>query len=122
MKLPGRRTSLARQLPMIFSLMLALTMIGSASPGAQAAAAVRPNIVIIMSDDQRWDTMTARYMPNLTDLVAPNGVRLDSSFVSNPLCCPSRVTTLTERYSTRRASLGTWAPGEASVRRSSIGR
>jgi N-acetylglucosamine-6-sulfatase len=66
---------------------------------ASAAVPAKPNLVILMSDDQRWDTMNGRYMPNLTQLLAPNGVRLDQAYVSNPLCCPSRVSTLTGRYS-----------------------
>ena len=65
------------------------------------AAAVRPNIVIIMSDDQRWDTIRRRFMPRLMDRMVPgvNAVYFQNAFVSNPLCCPSRVTTLTGKYS-----------------------
>jgi N-acetylglucosamine-6-sulfatase len=63
--------------------------------------AVRPNIVIIMSDDQRWDTIEPQVMPRLMDRMVPgvNAVYLSNAFVSNPLCCPSRVTTLTGQYS-----------------------
>jgi arylsulfatase A-like enzyme len=63
--------------------------------------APRPNIVIIMTDDQRWDTITTMVMPRLRDrmVAGSNAVYLRNAFVSNPLCCPSRVTTLTGKYS-----------------------
>ena len=65
------------------------------------AASVRPNIVIIMSDDQRWDTIEPQVMPRLMDRMVPgvNAVYLSNAFVSNPICCPSRVSTLTGQYS-----------------------
>jgi arylsulfatase A-like enzyme len=66
-----------------------------------AAAVARPNIVVIMSDDQRWDTVDAMFMPRLSNRMIPgsNAVYIRDAFVSNPLCCPSRVTTLTGKYS-----------------------
>jgi N-acetylglucosamine-6-sulfatase len=57
----------------------------------------RPNIVMIVTDDQRWDTL--RYMPQTGhDLRAP-GMKFNNAFVSNSLCCPSRATILTGNYS-----------------------
>jgi N-acetylglucosamine-6-sulfatase len=64
-----------------------------------AAATPQPNVVIIMSDDQRWDTVNSTYMPMLTRLVVPNAITYTNSFVPNPLCCPSRTSTLTGDYS-----------------------
>jgi arylsulfatase A-like enzyme len=56
-----------------------------------------PNIVVILTDDQRWDTLWA--MPNLqSELVAP-GMTFTNAFVVNSLCCPSRATILTGKYS-----------------------
>ncbi len=63
------------------------------------AATTRPNVVIILSDDQRWDTANSTYMPRLTRLVLPNAITYTNSFVPNPLCCPSRASTLTGDYS-----------------------
>jgi N-acetylglucosamine-6-sulfatase len=67
----------------------------------KSAAAVNPppNVVIIMSDDQRWDTVNSTYMPNLTHLVVPKGIVFSNAFVPNPLCCPSRTSTLTGDFS-----------------------
>jgi arylsulfatase A-like enzyme len=73
----------------------------STTQSRTAEAAPRPNIVIIMTDDQRWDTIAPRFMPRLRDrmIAGTNAVYLRHAFVSNPTCCPSRVTTLTGRYS-----------------------
>lgn len=62
-----------------------------------SAAAAPPDIVFILSDDQRYDTL--RYMPRVQALLADRGVTFDQSFVSVPLCCPSRTTSLTGLYS-----------------------
>jgi arylsulfatase A-like enzyme len=85
-------------------LTLLLAILWAATPGASErparAQTAQPNIVIIMTDDQRWDSVTTRYMPRLMARMVPgtNAVFLTEGFVSNPLCCPSRVTTLTGTY------------------------
>jgi arylsulfatase A-like enzyme len=66
---------------------------------APAVPVARPNIVILMTDDQRWDTLTSRYMPYTTRYLLPNGITYTNSFVPSSLCCPSRVSTLTGQYS-----------------------
>ena len=58
---------------------------------------VQPNIVLVVSDDQRWDTLWA--MPTVQAELVDKGVTFTNAFVVNPLCCPSRVSTLTGRYS-----------------------
>jgi N-acetylglucosamine-6-sulfatase len=69
------------------------------SPRPAAAGTSRPNVVVIMSDDQRWDTVNPTYMPMLSKLVAARGITYTNAFVPNPLCCPSRTSTLTGDYS-----------------------
>jgi N-acetylglucosamine-6-sulfatase len=69
--------------------------------GAQAAAgappASRPNVVIILTDDQHVGTLWA--MPNVQRYLVQQGVEFQDAFVSNSLCCPSRSTILTGLYS-----------------------
>ncbi len=50
----------------------------------------RPNVVLVLTDDQRFDTLDA--MPATTRLIGDPGVRFRNAFVVNPLCCPSRAT------------------------------
>ena len=60
-----------------------------APPGqAKATGATAPNIVLILSDDQRWDTLWA--MPHVRSEIADHGVTFTNAFVVNPSCCPSR--------------------------------
>jgi N-acetylglucosamine-6-sulfatase len=59
----------------------------------------QPNIVLILTDDQRWDQF--RSMPNTRRLLIARGVDFTNAFVVNPLCCPSRASILTGNYSHR---------------------
>jgi arylsulfatase A-like enzyme len=78
----------------------------AALPFASRARARRqalPNVVFIMTDDQRQDAMSAYgnailRTPNM-DRIAAGGVRFTESFVTNSLCAPSRASLLTGLYS-----------------------
>jgi arylsulfatase A-like enzyme len=63
----------------------------------------RPNVVLIVSDDQRWDTLWA--MPTVRRQIANAGVTFENGYVVNPACCPSRASILTGQYS---HSTGVW--------------
>src|SRR5213083_1890678 len=69
---------------------------GSAEGESKSASAVRPNVVVLMTDDQTVESM--RVMPNVKTLIADRGVTFDNSFVSYSLCYPSRATFLTGQY------------------------
>jgi arylsulfatase A-like enzyme len=56
----------------------------------------RPNIVVILTDDQRRDEI--EHMPTLMQRLAGEGLRFDNAFVTTPLCCPSRASVLTGLY------------------------
>jgi N-acetylglucosamine-6-sulfatase len=77
---------------------------GSAAGQSKSASAVRPNVVVLMTDDQTVESM--RVMPNVKTLLADQGVSFDNSFVSYSLCCPSRSTFLTGQYAHNH---GVWA-------------
>lgn len=71
---------------------------GEVSAGAPAAEAERrPDIVLILTDDQRLDTLWA--MPTVQSELVAKGIEFPNGYVSNPLCCPSRAAILTGRYS-----------------------
>lgn len=62
----------------------------------------RPNILILYTDQQRWDALGANgnrdiRTPNL-DRLAAEGVNFDHHFVQNPVCMPSRASFLTGQY------------------------
>ena len=81
-------------------LIVAFAIVASSLSGTPAEAAPqRPNIILIVTDDQRWDTVTPEFMPVVTSRLQTQGVTYTNSFVSNALCCPSRASTLTGTYS-----------------------
>ena len=67
-----------------------------AVPGV-APSTTAPNIVLILTDDQRYDELS--YLPNVQNLLVANGVTFSNGFVTNPDCCPSRASILTGAYS-----------------------
>ena len=56
----------------------------------------RPNFLIIVTDDQRFDSM--EYMPNTQKMIFDQGVTFTNGFITTPLCCPSRASILTGMY------------------------
>jgi len=69
---------------------------------APARAADRPNIVFVITDDQRWDAMGCAGHPFLKtpnmDRLAREGAMFANAFVTTPLCSPSRSSFLTGQY------------------------
>lgn len=62
----------------------------------------RPNVLVLYTDQQRWDTLGAAGNP---EIITPNLDRLAASrtmfshhFVQNPVCMPSRASFLSGRY------------------------
>ncbi len=70
---------------------------------ATADEATQPNIVFLMTDDQRWDTLgcyerrTDVITPNI-DSLAEQGVVFDNAYYAVAICMPSRTTVFTGRY------------------------
>jgi arylsulfatase A-like enzyme len=67
----------------------------------------RPNIIFIVTDDQRWDMMgvagnTIIQTPNM-DQIANSGVRFTHAFSSTPICAASRASILTGLYERKHA-------------------
>ena len=62
----------------------------------------RPNVVVIMTDDQRWDCMSCEGHPFLKtpnmDRIAEEGARFANMFVTTSLCSPSRASFLSGLY------------------------
>lgn len=81
----------------ILSLLVAGWLCWSCSPGDQ-----RPNIVVVLVDDMRWDEFGAAghayiQTPNI-DRLASEGVMFTNAFATTPLCSPSRACFLTGQY------------------------
>jgi N-acetylglucosamine-6-sulfatase len=69
-------------------------------------APLRPNILLILTDDQRFDTVDATHsvdgvtpvMPTVLHEIVERGVRFRNSFVTTDLCAPSRASLLAAQY------------------------
>lgn len=69
----------------------------------------RPNIIFLLTDDQRWDTLGCYgneiiHTPNLDEL-SRRGVTFDRAFVTTSICAPNRACILTGQYAARH---GMW--------------
>ncbi len=79
-----------------------LFALASASTSRAAEVPARPNIVVILVDDLRWDALSSTghpfvKTPNI-DRIANEGARFRNAFVTTPLCLPSRASILTGQY------------------------
>jgi arylsulfatase A-like enzyme/lysophospholipase L1-like esterase len=74
-----------------------------------AALAERPNVVILLADDQGWGDLSSNGNTNLRtpniDALARDGVTLDRFYVC-PVCAPTRAEFLTGRYHPRTGVRG----------------
>ena len=72
-----------------------------ASTSSSSATTTLPNIVLILTDDQRSDTLgtPGAALPNIQSELMDHGISFSNSFVVNSLCCPSRSSILTGKYS-----------------------
>lgn len=86
-------------MPHIFWVKVALTFIMIASA---SAADDRPNLLVLVSDDQRWDTLGAAgndivHTPNL-DALAGEGTLFPNAFATTSICAVSRASIFTGMY------------------------
>lgn len=70
---------------------------GSPAESPTPRNASKPSIVVILTDDQRWDTLWA--MPAVQRDLVDQGITFKNAFVVNSACCPSRASILTGQYS-----------------------
>lgn len=74
---------------------LAVPLLAGSSPAAER----RPDIVVVLVDDLRWDEIDYPFVsvPHIRRL-AREGARFANAFVTSPLCSPSRASFLTGQY------------------------
>lgn len=71
-------------------------------PGCKKTGEKKPNIIFILTDDQRWDALGYAgnpiiHTPNM-DALAASGIYFENAFVTTPICAASRATLFTGLY------------------------
>lgn len=81
---------------------LAALLAGCAGLEELPGPADRPNVVLILTDDQRWDALGSMGHPFLKtpnlDRLAREGIRFENAFCTTSLCSPSRASLLSGLY------------------------
>ncbi|MCR9293763.1 MAG: sulfatase-like hydrolase/transferase [bacterium] len=94
-----------RRAAVLMLLLLIATLMQGINRTRTVWASERPNIILMMADDQGWGE-TGYYQhpvlktPNL-DAMAANGLRLDRFYAAAPVCSPTRASVLTGRSNHR---------------------
>ncbi|MEL6922804.1 MAG: arylsulfatase [Bacteroidota bacterium] len=90
-------------------------LLACSEPVPPQAENKRPNVVLILTDDQGWGDLSLSGNTNLStpniDQIAARGVRFDRFYVA-PVCSPTRAEILTGRYHPRAGVYSTSAGGE----------
>jgi arylsulfatase A-like enzyme len=88
---------------------LTLAMI-SGSMLVNASDKQRPNIVLMMSDDQGWGETSYNGHPYLKtpvlDEMASTGLRFDRFYAASPVCSPTRASCMTGHHANRSGAFG----------------
>lgn len=90
------------RIPLFVRFLPAVTLLLTACILPRSSAADRPNVVFILTDDQRSDAMSCAGHPFLKtphmDRIAAEGARFTNMFVTTSLCSPSRASILSGLY------------------------
>jgi len=78
------------------ALLVAATVLSSLAHPASAHAQPRPNVLVVVTDDQSNDTLI--YLDRLREEVAEKGVVFTQGISTTPLCACSRSSILTGKY------------------------
>jgi arylsulfatase A-like enzyme len=72
--------------------------VASRHHAAHAGRTVKPNIILIQTDDQALSQFAPQYLPHITKLLKGQGTSFEHAYITTPLCCPSRAGLLTGQY------------------------
>jgi arylsulfatase A-like enzyme len=91
-------------------LLITPVLCADAAPAtpAPAAAPVRPNVILILTDDEDWKAH--EYLPQVRRLLEERGATFSNYFVGYSLCCPSRASILRGQYAHNTGVLGNHPP------------
>src|SRR5688572_2416250 len=119
--LESRHRLKARQLFFVAAVLLTTTCTSprqTHNTSAPSTQPRRPNIVMVLVDDMRWDDMRAAGHPFIDtpniDRLAKEGAQFSNAFATTPLCSPSRASFLTGQYAHTNGIIDNTARNEQS--------
>jgi N-acetylglucosamine-6-sulfatase len=80
-----------------FSLLLTLVTVAKSQDQIPLVQNERPNIIVVLTDDQDAHMDSIDYMPLLKKHIIDQGTLYRRHYCSTAICCPSRVTLWTGR-------------------------
>ncbi len=108
--------SATRNFGLFYAIALSILVVGKL-PATEAKQS-RPNVVVVVVDDLRWDEFGAAGHPYLKtpniDRLAREGARFANAFHAVPLCSPNRASLLTGQYASRHGITDNVARNRAS--------
>jgi N-acetylglucosamine-6-sulfatase len=92
------------RVPAAAACLVLVVALAAAAPSSAVPRDRRLNIVLILSDDQTFESIPHQppVMPKLQSLLEDphqHWIRFPNAFINTPLCCPSRSSILTGQYS-----------------------
>ncbi len=81
-----------------------LTIVLASLYSVVAAAQPRPNILLILTDDQQNGTVE-QSMPQVRSRIFDQGMKFTNAIVTTPICTPSRASILTGKYASRHGAV-----------------
>ncbi|MEW4562322.1 sulfatase [Bremerella sp. JC770] len=92
-------------MPKRFALALLLAITALLTSWQHASAADRPNLIFLLTDDQRWDALGCMGNPVIKtpniDRLAKEGVVFENAFATTAICATSRASFITGQYARR---------------------
>ena len=89
----------------ILLIVVVIISLNGCRRGSENRQSKKPNINVLIADDQRWDQLSYVDRPLIPELKTPNldrlagqGVYFRNAFVTTPICAVSRASIMTGRY------------------------
>jgi arylsulfatase A-like enzyme len=102
----------------IFKLITWLTVVAASilsvdakSGTKKATKSTKPNIILLLSDDQDARHNSLDFMPLVKKHLIDEGTLYKNHFVTTAICCPSRVSILRGQFAHNTNFTDVWGPG-----------
>jgi len=90
----------------LLAVTISIISLNGCKTATENQKSIKPNILVLISDDQRWDQLSYADNPIIPELKIPNidklarqGAYFRNAFVTTPICAVSRASIMSGRYS-----------------------